>query len=1186
MNRLLFLTLLLLFPAVLWGQVMDNRRLKTFDTAKDTVLLDTLSVNQESFSLIMKNGKPFPSTLYKVDFDKGELVFNRKKFNSEKIYSTQQLTASFRVFPINFSKPLFHKDAAVLKRSHAGEVNPFNFTYDEKTKADDFFNMPGLNKNGSISRGITLGNTQDVVVNSSLNLQLSGKISENIELLAAITDNNVPVQPDGNTQQLQDFDQVYIQLFEGTKWKVTAGDFQLQRPNTYFMNYYKRAQGLSVLGNIDLRKPSKQTNEFKPMNLMVTGSGAISRGKFRRQLIQGIEGNQGPYQLTGNDNELYIIVLAGTERVFIDGQLLTRGQANDYVIDYNTASIKFTPKNLITKDRRIIVEFQYSDKNYSRTLYHVGSEFSSEKLKLRFNIYNEQDSKNQPVQQELNAAAKDTMRAIGDSLNRALVPAADSVAYSASEVMYRKTDTLVNYLNGASISGTAYVYSTDSTNAKYRVRFTDVGQGNADYVQQTSTSANGRVFYWVAPDSLGKRRGRFAAVQLLVTPKKTQMMDMAVEYKLGRNSTIMAEGAMSNVDPNTFSEKDNADNTGYASRLAYNQDVPLGKQDSARVTIKTGANFEYTDQRFRPVERFRTVEFERDWNLLGVKTFQNQYISGVKLGAAIRGWGEGGYQFKNFVNEGVFRAWQHLGNALFDKKGFHLDFKGSIINSTGLTVNNNFNRYIGTLSKSFKWFTVGMRDELEDNRFQLPFKDSLNGNSYFFNDRTFFVTSPDSAKNKIGISYRRRLDKRPRENTLVPADLSHNLNLTLDLSKNPNQTFRLTSTFRRLVILDSTLSRADTLVKSQKYFDNVVNRIEYSWRALKGVIQSSTFYEVGSGLELQRQYQYAKVASGLGQYVWRDDNGDGVQQLTEFKEAVFSDEKLYIKVSVPSNNYVKTYSNQFNQTFNLTPSIVWSSKKGIRKFVSRFNTQTVFSTDRKTNRENFWSSLNPIRVGPLDSVNLKSENTVFRNTLFFNRSSSTFGLDYSFQSISNKTLLVNGFESRNNTFHQLGSRWNFTRKFTLNLSYKNGDKATKQQFLACNSFNLHYYEIEPKLTWQPNAAYRWSVNFRYSEKNNRTEVQGNAVVRNIGTEMKYNLVSKGSFNLQFNFLNISFYGNKNSSLGYEMLEALQPGLNYTWALGWQTTLGKNMQVNISYNGRKSEGANTIHNGNLQVRAYF
>ena len=234
-----------------------------------------------------------------------------------------------------------------------------------------------------------------------MNLNLSGQLTPKIGIRAAITDNNIPFQPQGNTQQLQDFDQIYIQLFTD-QTELTAGDFRLERPKSYFMNFFKRAQGLSIKHRFNTANRKKQNDV--PGFLEVKGSGALSRGKFNRQIIQGVEGNQGPYRLNGAENETFIIVIAGTERIYIDGQLMTRGQQNDYIIDYNTAELTFTTKRLITKDSRIIVEFQYSERNYSRSLFHVGADFEKDRLKVRFNLYSEQDGKNNLLNDDLSGS--------------------------------------------------------------------------------------------------------------------------------------------------------------------------------------------------------------------------------------------------------------------------------------------------------------------------------------------------------------------------------------------------------------------------------------------------------------------------------------------------------------------------------------------------------------------------------------------------------------------------------------------------------------------------------------------------------------------------------------------------------------------------------------------------------------
>lgn len=161
----------------------------------------------------------------------------------KKGVTNQQLDSvkiQFRVFPFNFTEPVRNKERRRATAQERGIYNPFVYTPSKSN--ENLLKFDGLNKSGSISRGISLGNNQDLSVNSTLNLQLSGKLSSDIDISAAITDDNIPIQPDGNTQQLQDFDRVYIQL-SNEKSKLIVGDFQITRPESYFMNFNKRLQG-------------------------------------------------------------------------------------------------------------------------------------------------------------------------------------------------------------------------------------------------------------------------------------------------------------------------------------------------------------------------------------------------------------------------------------------------------------------------------------------------------------------------------------------------------------------------------------------------------------------------------------------------------------------------------------------------------------------------------------------------------------------------------------------------------------------------------------------------------------------------------------------------------------------------------------------------------------------------------
>jgi hypothetical protein len=210
-----------------------------------------------------------------------------------------------------------------------------------------------------------------------------------------------------------------------------------------------------------------------------------------------------------------------------------------------------------------------------------------------------------------------------------------------------------------------------------------------------------------------------------------------------------------------------------------------------------------------------------------------------------------------------------------------------------------------------------------------------------------------------------------------------------------------------------------------------------------------------------------------------------------------------------------------------------------------------------------------------------------KHSLYFNRTSSLFGLDYSYEDITSKTLLATGFDGKSNRSHEISARWNIHKEWSLLASWQQGVKTSYVDYTTGRNYRLNYWLVKPSLVYQPSTYLRFSLDTRFSDKRNAAEFGGEvAQIRDIGFTAKYNQPQKGSFQGQFNYIEIRYDGNQNTPLGFELLEALKSGKNLVWSIGYQRTISKNLQISVQYNGRQSEGSRTVHAGGMEVKAFF
>jgi hypothetical protein len=429
---------------------------------------------------------------------------------------------------------------------------------------------------GNKTLAVEFGSSQDAVLRQSLDLALSGTLAPGVQLTGVLSDRNTPITTTGTTLDLQSVDQVRIEL-TAPQGGATLGDLSLKFDDGEFARLERRLQGV---------KGSWTAN-----GVTVEASAASATGEYNRMEFFGVDGDQGPYDLTDRSGALGISVVAGSEVVVLDGVRLSRGESADYLIDYERARISFSSRHLISSASRITLDYQYALRSYKRNFTAASARWQSGLFHGFARVMSETDDQGRPLSTTLSPEDQLILAAAGDSAHRAI--GSGVTAGGGDYDTVRVSPSVLIFAFVAPDSG------------EYAVQFAPVTAGHGDYAD-SAVVAGRTVYRYVGPGA-----GSFVVGRALPLAESHSLWALGAGARLG-DAQLEFEGAVSKFDPNTYSTIDDENHSGFAGRGRLRLDH-LG--DGAFHGIALEFNARSVESKFSPFTRLELPFEAEHWAL-------------------------------------------------------------------------------------------------------------------------------------------------------------------------------------------------------------------------------------------------------------------------------------------------------------------------------------------------------------------------------------------------------------------------------------------------------------------------------------------------------------------------------------------------------------------------------------------
>ena len=357
------ITLFFLIAAVFGAQ--QREFIFIFDTSVNRIALPNVIVDPNSVRIICEQPCEIPN--WRFVAENNAVVF------AEEVRAGQEINIEYtELFPgisrtYGLNLPVFVSDASASLSDRWGA----GFEGSNRSLSG----AEAINFEGTKTIGVSVGSNGEVAMEQTLRVEIYGYIDSNTRISAFIDDQSSSL--DGQTSEIGELDKIYMKVenfgADGLpRWSAIVGDLEIRSRNDGILNELYTPKGVFL----ELRN-----DEIGRKNNVFAGISGTNSGYMRFEPRAGLQG--GIYNLTARDGS-HVFLIPNSVIVLIDGGV--QQEFENYIVDYDLASVRFTAQTPIRSGQIIEIHYKYRNFEYNSFLTGAQNKFSLLDSTLNFDF--------------------------------------------------------------------------------------------------------------------------------------------------------------------------------------------------------------------------------------------------------------------------------------------------------------------------------------------------------------------------------------------------------------------------------------------------------------------------------------------------------------------------------------------------------------------------------------------------------------------------------------------------------------------------------------------------------------------------------------------------------------------------------------------------------------------------------